>query len=125
LLRIWGVKPGLAYAEVDEVGGELNARFGRVQFSTPLANVAGWRIEGPFHWLTAIGIRRSVRHGDVSFAGAAHGGVRMDFSEPVKWSIFRVPALYIGADDLDSFAAALRDRGIPGVDARSARDRAG
>jgi hypothetical protein len=125
LLRIWGVKPGLAYAEVDEVGGDLTARFGRVRFSTPLANVAGWRIEGPFHWITAIGIRRSVRHGDLSFAGAAHGGVRMDFREPVKWSIFRIPALYVGADDLESFAAALRDRGIPGEDARRARDRAG
>jgi hypothetical protein len=123
LLRIWGVKPGLAFAEVDEVGGELNARFGRVRFSTELANIATWRIEGPFHWITAIGIRRSVRHGDLSFAGAAHGGVRMDFREPVKWSFFRVPALYIAADDLDSFAAALRDRGIPGEDARRTRHR--
>jgi hypothetical protein len=125
LLRIWGVKPGLAYAEVDEAEGELNARFGRVRFSTALANIACWRIEGPFRWITAIGIRRSLRHGDLSFAGAAHGGVRMDFREPVEWSIFRIPALYIGADDLESFAAALCDRGIPGEDARRARDRAG
>lgn len=119
LLGLWGVRPGLAYAEIGQgPDGELQARFGRVRFATPLANIAGWRIEGPFHWITAIGIRRSVRHGDLSFAGAAHGGVRMDFRSPVRWSFLRVPALYIGADDLDAFAAALRERGIPGVDAR-------
>lgn len=123
LLRLWGVKPGLAYAEIetaDEAGGEgaLNARFGRVRFRTPLANIARWQIEGPFLWVTAIGIRRSVRHGDVSFAGSPHGGVRMDFREPVRWSIFRVPALYIAADDLAGFAAALQACGIPGRDVR-------
>lgn len=120
LLRLlWGVKPGLAYVAVpDEPAGRLEARFGRVRFGTPLANVARYRIEGPFIWIKAIGIRRSVRHADVSFAGAAHGGVRLDFREPVRWSIFRVPALYIGADDLDGLAAALRERGIPGEDAR-------
>jgi hypothetical protein len=122
LLRLWGVKPGLAYAEVGEApGGELQARFGRVRFATPLANVASWRIEGPFIWVKAIGVRRSLRGGDVSFAGAAHGGVRIDFREPVRWSRFRVPALYIGADNLDAFAAALRLRGIPGEDARRNR----
>ena len=123
LLRLlWGVKPGLAYAEIsDEPDGELEARFGRVRFRTPLANIASWRIEGPFHWIRAIGIRRSIRHADVSFAGAAHGGVRMDFRDPVRWSILRVPAFYVSADDLEGFAAALRKRGIPGEDARRAR----
>jgi hypothetical protein len=122
LLRLWGVAPGLAYAKI--AGGpeaRLLARFGRVRFETPLSNIATYRIEGPFHWITAIGIRRSVRHGDLSFAGSPHGGVRMDFREPVKWSFFRIPALYIGADDLDAFAAALRERGIPGEDARRVR----
>ena len=119
LLRLWGVKPGLAYAEIGEPpAGELQARFGRVRFATPLANVASWRIEGPFIWVKAIGLRRSLRHGDVSFAGSAHGGVRMDFHEPVRWSIFRVPALYFGADDLDALSTALAERGISGRDLR-------
>ena len=122
LLRLWGVKPGLAYAEVGEApAGELQACFGRVRFATPLANVASWRIEGPFIWVKAIGVRRSLRGGDMSFAGAAHGGVRIDFREPVRWSLFRVPALYVGADNLDAFAAALRLRGILGEDARRNR----
>jgi hypothetical protein len=119
LLRLWGVKPGLAYAEVDDTpDGWLRARFGRVRFETPLSTISGWRIEGPFIWVKAIGIRRSIRGGDVSFAGAAHGGVRMDFRGPVRWSIFHVPALYIGADDLEAFAGALAAVGIPGEDVR-------
>jgi len=122
LLRLWEVRPGLAYVELgDGPGGELSVRFGRVRFKTELGNVARWQIEGPFRWIKAIGVRRSVRHGDLSFAGAAHGGVRMDFNEPVRWSIFRVPALYVGADDLEGLAAALGDRGIPGRDARRGR----
>jgi hypothetical protein len=121
LLRLWSVKPELAYAELgDAPDGELRVRFGRVRFETPLRNIAHWQIEGPFHWVTAIGIRRSIRHGDVSFAGSAHGGVRLDFREPVRWSLFHVPAVYVGADDLEAFAAAMSRRGIDGLDLRRA-----
>ena len=123
LLRIWGVRPGLAYAEIDDgPPSVVRVRFGRVRFETPIANIAGYQIEGPFHWVTAIGIRRSIRHGDVSFAGAGHGGVRIDLRQPVRWSIFRVPAIYVGADDLDALAAALSRRGVPGRDIRQVAD---
>ena len=60
----------------------------------------------------------SIRHRDVSFDGSNHGGVRMDFRTPVRWTIFRVPAIYVSADDLDGLAGALMARGIPGEDAR-------
>jgi hypothetical protein len=121
VLRLWGVRPGLAYAEIDDgPPAVVHVRFGRVRFETPIANIAHYQIEGPFHWVTAIGIRRSIRHGDVSFAGAGHGGVRIDLRQAVRWSIFRVPAIYVGADDLDAFATALRRRGVPGRDVRRA-----
>ena len=134
LLRLlFGARPENAYAELPDGGvepadagdrgnhageAELLIRFGRASFRTPLSNIERYRIEGPFVWLKAIGIRRSIRGGDVSFAGSPHGGVRMDLRQPVRWTIFRVPAVYVGADDLDSFARALQERGIPGVDAR-------
>ena len=123
LLRIWGVRPGLAYAEIDDgPPSVVRVRFGRVRFETPIANIAGYQIEGPFHWVTAIGIRRSIRHADVSFAGAGHGGVRIDLRQPVRWSLFHVPAIYVGADDLDAFAAALGRRGVSGRDVRRAAE---
>ncbi|MFL5680978.1 MAG: hypothetical protein ACJ77B_10300 [Chloroflexota bacterium] len=117
LLRvIFGVEPENAWVDVDDT--TVNARFGRFRVSTPLANIVSWRIEGPWLWITAIGVRRSIRHADVTFGGSPRGGVRMDFRQPVKMSILDVPALYVTVEDLDGLAAALAARGIPGEDAR-------
>ncbi len=113
---LFGATPTSAWAEVDEDG--LRARFGRFHLETPLANIATWQIEGPFLWITAIGVRMSVRHRDISFAGSPHGGVRMDFRVPIRYGRVAVPALYVGADDLDGFAAALAGLGVPGEDVR-------
>jgi hypothetical protein len=113
---LFGARPETAWADVSD--DLFTARFGRFTFRTELSNVRRWRIEGPFRWITAIGIRRSVRHADVSFAGSPHGGVRLDFAEPVRWGRLTVPAFYVGADDLDAFAAALAAAGIPGQDVR-------
>lgn len=97
----------------------LEARFGWSRAVTPLSNIAGWRIEGPWRWITAIGVRRSVRHGDITFGGSHHGGVRLDFVERVPVGPFRVPALYVTVDDLEGLAADLAKRGIGGADARA------
>jgi hypothetical protein len=118
LLRLFGVR-GVdnAYAEVDDEA--MAARFGGAHVRVPLSNISGWRIEGPWRWITAIGIRRSVRHADISFAGSPRGGVRMNFTAPVKLGPLSMPALYVGVEDLEGFAAALAARGIAGVDART------
>ena len=112
----FGARPDSAWAELGDDG--LVIRFGRAEFRTDVANLARWRIEGPFRWITAIGIRRSIRHGDVSFAGSPHGGVRIDLHRRVRLGPFNVPAVWVGADDLDGFAAALAALGVPGEDAR-------
>ena len=113
---LFGATPETAWAEVDADG--LKAQFGRFHLETPLENIATWRIEGPFLWITAIGVRMSVRHRDISFAGSPHGGVRMDFGVPVRYGRVSVPALYVGADDLEGLAAALTSLGVAGEDAR-------
>jgi hypothetical protein len=117
LLRLFGVG-GPTDAWVDLGDDSLEARFGRFRATTPLSNIAGWRIEGPWLWITAIGVRMSVRHGDITFGGSHRGGVRLDFRERVPVGRLRVPALYVTVDDLEGFAVALTDRGVPGVDAR-------
>ena len=118
LLLLFGVRSGNAYVDID---GELDARFGAVRVRTPMTNVASWRIEGPWLWITAIGVRVSALHGDVTFGGSPHGGIRVDFKERVKFGFYRIPALYVTVDDLEGFAAALAERGIPGEDARKRR----
>ncbi len=117
-VRLFGVRPGQPFVEVGDPGGDFTAVFGRVRLRTPLANITRWRIEGPWLAITALGVRRSIRHGDVTFGGSPHGGVRVDFRAPVRVGPFRVPALYVTVDDLAGLAKALEARGIAGADAR-------
>ena len=134
LLRvIFGVRPENSYVELtdgvdggagappgsDVHSGTFLARFGRFHAETPIANIVSWRIEGPWRSITALGVRMSVRHRDLTFGGTARGGVRVDFRERPKISVMRPPALYVTVDDLEGLAAALTDRGIPGEDART------
>jgi hypothetical protein len=117
VLRLFGVRDADdAYVRLDQ--SDLTARFGRFEVVTPIANVASWRIEGPWRWITAIGVRRSIRHGDITFGGSHRGGVRLDVREPVRVGPLRAPALYVTVEDLDGLARALEARGIPGEDAR-------
>jgi hypothetical protein len=119
LLRVlFGVTPERAVVSVDD--GRLDAHFGWFHLEVPIAEIIRWRIEGPWPWITAIGVRRSVRHADLSFAGSPRGGVRLDFRQPIRWLVFDVPALYVGVEDLEGFAAELSARGIAGEDARLA-----
>ena len=118
VLIFFGVRGDNAWVDLDS---ELDVRFGWYRFRTPVSNLASWRIEGPWRWITAIGVRRSIRHGDVTFGGSPHGGVRVVCREPVQWGPFRVPAVYLTVEDLEGLAAELRRRGIEGHDARTAR----
>ena len=114
VLLLFGVLEGNAYVDLD---GELDAHFGFFRIHTPLDNVESWRMEGPWLWITAIGVRRGLR-GDITFGGNHKGGVRLNIRNRVRWGIFNVPALYVTVADLEGFAAALSERGIPGEDAR-------
>lgn len=120
LLRLFfGVRPEAALVRLDDgPDGELDVVFGWAHFHTPMANVARWQIEGPFRWITAIGIRMSIRHRDVTFGGSHHGGLRIDLEERQRWGWFLVPAIYVPADDLEGLAAELERRGISGRDVR-------
>jgi hypothetical protein len=120
LLRLFfGVRADDTWIDLgDGPDGILEVQFGWSHFRAPLADIASWQIEGPWLWITAIGVRMSIRHHDVTFGGSPHGGVRIDFRAPVRWTIFRVPAIYVPADDLDALAAELARRGYPGRDLR-------
>lgn len=115
LLLLFGVTSNNAWVDLD---GVLDSRFGFFRIATPIENVVSYRIEGPWLWLTAIGVRMSLRHHDLTFGGSPHGGVRLNFRRPVRLGPLRIPALYVTVDDLDGLATALAARGIPGEDAR-------
>lgn len=120
VLRLFGVRgPDDAWVDLDDE--TISARFGWSSAQTPLTNVASWRIEGPWAWITAIGVRRSLRHADLTFGGSPNGGVRLDFHTPVKAGPLHPPALYLTVEDLEGLGAALAAKGIPGRDARTTR----
>jgi hypothetical protein len=104
-----------------DVGDEFDARFGWFRVRVPVSDIVSWRIEGPWRWVTAIGVRLSIRHRDLTFGGTPRGGVRVDFREPVRIGALRIPALYVTVDDLEGLAEALTEHGIGGLDARTRR----
>ena len=116
LLFLFGVRERNAF--VDLTDSHLDAHFGYSHLRAPLSNVASWGIEGPWLWITAIGVRRGIFKGDISFGGNHKGGVRIDFRVPERRGIFHIPRLWVTVADLDGLGAALAERGIPGEDAR-------
>lgn len=116
VLLLFGVRPANAYVDLGD--DQLDAHFGFFRFQAQTGNLASWRAEGPWRWITAIGVRLSVRHHDLTFGGTNRGGVRVDFKEPVPRFGLRIPALYLTVDDIEGFTAALAELGLPGEDAR-------
>ena len=126
MLRLFGVRNGNAWVELVSVDGAadsdlVDARFGYFRLTTPLANIGSYRIEGPWLWITSIGVRTGFPHLDVTFGGSPHGGVRLNFRDRVPFGPLRIPALYVTVDDLEGLATALAARGISGEDARKRR----
>lgn len=118
LLLLFGVRAHNAYVDL---GTKLDAHFGFYGMRTPVENIVRWRLEGPWLWLTAIGVRMGIPHRDITFGGNHHGGVRLDFREPVRWGPLHVSTLYITVEDMEGLGAALMARGIPGEDGRKTR----
>jgi hypothetical protein len=116
LLLLFGVRGENSYVDVTET--DIDAHFGFYRLRVPLSNVAQWRIEGPWLWVTAIGVRYGIRGRDITFGGNHRAGVRVDFKQPVKWHILRLTRLYVSVADLEGLGAALTAGGIPGEDAR-------
>lgn len=118
ILRIlFGVRPG-EKAMVRLSADALEARFGWSAVHVPLGDISAWDISGPWRPITALGVRRSIRGGDLTFGGSAHGGVQVHFRRRPKVLIFRPPSLYLTVDDLIGLGEALTERGIAGKDLR-------
>jgi hypothetical protein len=111
-LALAGVTPGHAHVTVTTT--RLLARFGPWSVDTPLDNVAGVCVTGPYRWYRAIGPRGSFADRGATFGSTTEGGVCVRFHDPVPGlepvGLVRHPGLTMTVDDPDAMAALLRRR---------------
>ena len=110
----FGVSPRTAWIEVDE--GRLLARFGLWVVRTPLANVAGTEVTGPYQVAKLLGpAHLSLADRGLAFTTNARRGLCIRFHEPVggidPLGRLRHPALTVTVADVHGLAAVLGSAG--------------
>ncbi len=108
--RLFGVNPRTAYLLVDD--DTLIAHFGRWTLTTPLDNIVGATITGPYRlWRVAGPARLSLADRGLTFATTTRTGVCLAFRSPVPGidplGIVRHPNLTVTVRDPRALAAAL------------------
>ncbi len=79
-LGVLGITPQTAH--VDLTDDRLTARFGPWRFETPIENIKGVFITGPYQWFKAIGARGSFADHGLTFGSTTRGGVCLVLREP-------------------------------------------
>ncbi len=105
-----GVSPLTSGVEVGD--GELRVRFGLWSLETPLTNVAGAEVPGPYTWWKVAGpAHLSFADAGVTFATATGRGVCVRFRRPVgalvPFGLVRHPAATLTVADPEGLVAAL------------------
>lgn len=108
--RLFGITPGNTGVEVAD--GHLLARYGRWSLRTPLANICGTEVTGPYTAAKTMGPgRMSFVDKGLTFASNGERGLCICFHEPVPGleptGRVRHPALTVTVADVDGLAAAL------------------
>ena len=105
-----GITPGTTRVEVD--GDRLVARFGLWRLSTPLDNVEGTEVTGPYSPFKTIGpAHLSLADRGLTFSTNCRRGLCIRFRQPVPGieptGRLRHPGLTVTVADVDGLAAAL------------------
>jgi len=120
-LRLIGVRPGAAQVAIT-VDERLVAEFGPFRIETPLANVSGYLITGPYRFWRAIGPRGSGADRGFTFGTSTNGGVCLCFEDWVPARYVRggrMESLTVTVDDIDGLVGLLERHGIRGEDRRA------
>ena len=109
----FGVVPQRTWVDVDE--REIDAHFGRWQLRTPLSNISGVEITGPYRFFKTAGpARLGVTDLGITFATNHRRGVLLTFREKVPaidpLGLLRHPELTVTVAEIDAFAKLLRER---------------
>lgn len=106
----FGVTPLTAWVEVD--GRELRVRFGPWSARTPLENITGATVTGPYSFRKVAGpAHLSFADGGATFATSTKRGVCLEFNEPipalVPLGLLRHSGLTLTVDDPEGLVAAV------------------
>ena len=110
--RPFGIRRETAWVEVGE--RKLRARFGPWRVSTPLTNVIGASITGPYaFWKTAGPARLAITDRGLTFATNGDRGVLITFAHPVRGldplGLLQHPELTVTVSEPERLAALLAE----------------
>jgi hypothetical protein len=109
ILRLFGVRPGRAWIQID--AERLSVVFGFWRFETPLANIDCARLTGPYRPARAIGPRISLKDHGISYCTNTDQGVCVLVREPVRGretvGLVRHPGVTVTPVDPAGFAREL------------------
>ena len=110
----FGVMPATTSVVVGD--SELQARFGPWRVRTPLSNIAGTEITGPYSFVKTAGpAHLSFTDHGVTFATNGERGLCIRFHEPVRaldpTGRLLHPGATVTVEDVDGLAVALRNGG--------------
>lgn len=111
--RPFGVVPHRAWVDVGAT--DLDAHFGPWRLSTPLSNIVGLEVTGPYRFFkTAGSARLGVTDLGITFATNHRRGVRLEFQDKVPaidpFGLLRHPELTVTVAEVDAFLALMRER---------------
>jgi hypothetical protein len=111
----FGVTPGTSRVVVEDDG--LRVEFGPWRLRTPMSNIEGVEITGPYSLVKTAGpAHLSFADRGLTFATNGRRGVCVRFQEPVPGieptGRLRHPAVTLTVADVDGLATLLRRRGL-------------
>jgi hypothetical protein len=110
---VFGIRSSTAWVDVGDE--QLEARFGPWRVATPLSNVTGVAITGPYAFLKTAGpARLAITDRGLTFATNGDRGVLISFASPIRGldpvGALRHPELTVTVADVNGLAALLHDR---------------
>jgi hypothetical protein len=117
--RLFGVTPERAWVELGEE--ELDVRYGPWRVRTPVRNIAGAEVTGPYAFLKTAGpARLAITDRGLTFASNGDRGACLSFRSPVagidRRGLIRHPELTVTVLDVDGLVESLTRHGVVGGD---------